>query len=227
MSMLGFDAVGRFALGQLPRAQSQILFSWFAPLSEPARTRLGLAAAKQQFAALAPTPPLVSFSWFEPLAEPVRVRPRSPAALYPNFFWQPAPSPFVATGWFEALSEPARTLPGLRPSQQQFLAYQSNPVTVTPFAWFAPLAEPVRSLLGLKAGEQQFFAAPSQLRPTPTTTGVWLSLETPDVFLGGASVWNRITSGEMGIVPAKGPQAETGVSQTQSVLTAKMSISKV
>ena len=222
--MLGFGAVGRFALGQLPTAQSQVLFSWFAPLSEPVRQKRGLLAAEQQFSALAPNP-VVSFSWFDALSEPQRQRPRSAASLYPAFFFQPAPSPFVATGWFSALSEPVRYRAGLRPAAQQFTAYISNPTTVTPFAWFAALSEPVRFLKGLAPRLQQFFTGPNQLRPTPTATGVLAAIETKDVFLGGVEEFNRVVSGEVGIIEASFTGAQIGVSKVPAITSARISIS--
>lgn len=223
--MLGFDAVGRLALGQLPRAQSQVLFSWFAPLGEPVRNRPGLVAAAQQFSALIDPFPFVSFSWFQQLSIPSKRTLPGPSPSQQLFLaFHPAPSPFVATGWFEALSEPVRFLPGLKPPQQQFLAYRDNPTTVTPFAWFAPLGEPMRFLPGLKAARQQFLAAPSQLRPNPRTSGILNALETKDTMVAGGSIWNRVTSGEIGIIENAQATAEIGVSANR-ITSARISIS--
>lgn len=57
--MLGFGALGEFALGEGPFGDQ---IAWLMPLSQPVRSRPGLAAARQQFLAapprLLPTPAL-------------------------------------------------------------------------------------------------------------------------------------------------------------------------
>lgn len=171
--MLGFDAVGRLALGQLPQATPP-LFSWFAPLSEPVRVRPGLAPAQQQFSAFNPQP-FVPFSWFEPLAEPVR------------------------------------KLPALNAAQVPFTTF--NPQPFVPHDWYVPLSEPVRKRQGLDAARQQFLAAPSRLLPNPNVTGTLSAVESGDLFTGGGREWNRVVSGETGIIEQRFTGAETGVIQ--------------
>ncbi len=218
MSMLGFDAVGRFSLGQIPTAVAPSI-GWFSALSEPPRAPRRLNAGEQQFLAFAPLP-LVSFSWFEGLAEPVRKLPRSPAAMAPAFFFQPAPSPFVATGWFEALSEPVRFRPGLPAYLQHVFSIDTSVIPLQELIeWFAALSEPVRFKSGLAAARQQFLAAPSQLRPNPTTTAVLDALETKDVFLGGAAVFNPAAAGEIGVIDTTFFAAEIGIVQTTTAGT--------
>ena len=66
-------------------------------------------------------PELISADkWFVSLSIPVRTLPRSPAALSPDYFFDPAPSPFVAYGWRQWLSEPVRLKPGIRVELQSF-----------------------------------------------------------------------------------------------------------
>ena len=230
--MLGFGATGQFAIGQVgttgTAAENITPDKWYQELSMPPRQRLGLRPGAQQFAALPDPLPFVSFSWFQELTLP-SVRTRTGL--------RPGAQQFVAADmavipvsrmvpWFVPLSEPVRTRTGLRPAAQQFAAADTTVIPIgrmTP--WFVPLAEPVRKRPGLDAARQQFLAAPSQLRPNPTVSGIWASLETKDTFLAGAQAWNRINSAEMGIIVNNAPLAEMGVSQTQGGLTAKMSIS--
>src|SRR5882724_327241 len=124
--MFGFGATGQFAIGEVDTgvaAGAEFIGpdKYMQRLSEPVRFLPAVRASAQQALAFNPNP-VVSFSWFEPLSEPVRQRPRSPAALYPSFFFQPEPSPFVATGWFVPLSKPVRTQPALARALQQFFA---------------------------------------------------------------------------------------------------------
>jgi len=253
--LLGADALGRLVLGQIsvgtPTAIVPVISD---PVIEqpPLRGRRDQGyrialAASGEFRVILPIIPFQP-SWFEGLSEPVRAKPRSPAALSPYAFWQPAPSPFVATGWYANLSEPVRVRRRLREALQQFAAYQANPTTVTPFAWyanlstpvrikpalktslqqffatdpsviplgrliswFASLSDPVRIKLGLKASLQQFLAAPPRLLPTPTLFGILDALETKDIFLAGASVFNPAASAEIGIVDTSFPDAGIGI----------------
>jgi hypothetical protein len=214
--MLGFGATGQFAIGQVDTTTAGSEFigpdKYMQALAEPVRFRRGLGAPAQAFVAFNPLP-VVSFAWFEALAEPVRKPPRSPAAMAPVHFWQPAPSPFVATGWFAPLSEPVRKRPALPAGHKQFFAGDTTviPLQTGLLPWFAPLSEPVRTRPGLAARLQQFLAAPSQLRPTPTTTGVLNALETKDVFQGGLRAWDRVVSGEVGVMEFSRPTAEIGI----------------
>lgn len=175
--MLGFGALGQFPLGGgLPGgAVSVTTIGWFVPLAEPVRFRRTPSAdlaVSNQTLAFNPQP-FVSFGSFELFADPVRALPRSPAALAPFQFWQPAPSPFVATGWFEWLSEPVRFRSELKPSLQTFLVYQANPITVIPFAWFEWLSEPVRSKPGLRHELQHVLGL--QPAPSPFVATGWFS----------------------------------------------------
>jgi hypothetical protein len=228
--MPGFGSIGQLAIGQVTIVTAEFFpDKWMQPLSEPVRLRPGLRAGQQQAHFFDPVP-VVSFSWFEALSEPVRSPPRSPAALYPNFFMQPAPSPFVASGWFMPLSEPVRFRPGLKAALQQFFTTDPTviPLTHGLIPWFAPLNEPVRKLPGLDAARQQFLAAPSQLRPTPTTTAVLDALETKDVFLGGIAIFNPPASAEIGVVDTTFFAAEIGLIQTTpggSIASVQISIS--
>jgi hypothetical protein len=147
--------------------------------------------------------------WYQALSQPARSLPRSPAATAQFSIAPPFP-PVVPFSWFAPLSEPpVKTLQGLRPSQQQFAAF--NPLPRVSFSWFAPLSEPPRKLPPLDAAKHQFLAAPSRLLPTPTTFGTLAAIETKDTFLGGARAWNRIVSGEIGIVAPAAPTAQIAV----------------
>jgi hypothetical protein len=144
------------------------------------------------------------------LSEPPRAPPRNPAALAP-LVAAPDPLPRVSFGWFEPLPEPiVKTLPGLKPGEQQFIVWQPAPSPFVATGWFTPLNEPVRFLPGLKPGEQQDLAAPTQLRPTPTSFVILNATETRDSFLGALMEWARVTSGEVGVIVNFTPTAEIG-----------------
>jgi hypothetical protein len=115
--MPGFGAIGQYAIGEAQQI-TVTPTGWYAPLSEPVRQRPAIHPSRVQFFAFDPVP-VVPFSWFEALSEPQRQKPRSPAALSPAFFMNPAPSPFVPTGWYMPLSEPQRQKPALLTARQQ------------------------------------------------------------------------------------------------------------
>lgn len=230
MSMPGLDAVGRPVVGQISNFVTAIVpvissHDQAEPQLRGTRDRRYriVQAASGEFRSVFFSIPFQP-SWFEALSEPVRKKPRSPAALSPFAFWQPAPSPFVATGWYANLSTPVRIKPGLKASLQPFFTTDTNVIPVsTLMTWFDNLSDPVRIKPGLKASLQDFLAAPSRLLPTPTIFGVLNALETKDTFLAGARVFNRPTSGELG-VQAHNVAGELGVSIQPAAISARMSI---
>lgn len=162
--------------------------------------------------------------WFKPLSEPVRF----PAALKPaqQQFTAYVPNPTTVTpfAWFAGLSEPQRFKPGLAPSAQQFFAGDTAVIPVSRLTpWFVPLSEPLHKLPGLDAARQQFLAAPSQLRPNPTTFATLSATEQKDTMLAGVRIFNRVLSGEIGVIEARGPVGETGITIPQ-VTRASVSI---
>lgn len=160
-------------------------------------------------------PPPLPGSWFVPLSEPVRVKPGLHASLQQTIAFNPVP--VVSFGWFESLSEPVRLKPRLREGAQQALALHPNPVVS--FGWMENLSEPVRLKPGLRASLQQAYTSPPQLRPNPATSGILNALETPDVFLAGATVWNAIQAGEIGVIELK-PKDEVSISMTTTTTAA-------
>lgn len=211
--MLGLAPIGLLIEGVLFGGQTAISIGWFVPLSEPVRFKPALPVGEQQFLAWQPAPsPFVATGWFEALSEPVRKKPGLTAAAQPFAAWQPAPSPFVATGWFEALSEPVRQRPRSPATLFPSFFFQPSPSPFAPTGWYMPLSEPVRFKSGLNAARQQFLASPSRLLPTPTITGIFNVLETKDTLLSGGSFWNRVISGEIGVLGPAMPSAQIGVS---------------
>lgn len=78
MSLLGFDALGRLALGQLPQAQAPLPFGkWEQPLVLT-KSAASLAAISKGFVA----PPKVTTSVFSTFSQPMAVRP--PQATQPT-----------------------------------------------------------------------------------------------------------------------------------------------
>lgn len=192
--------------------QPFVSFGWFAELSKPqSLTKRGLLPGQQQFLALQPAPsPFVATGWFSPLSEPVRLKPGLRSSLQQSFTFNALP--FVSFGWFGALSEPVRLKPGLKASLQQFFTTDTTVIPTSKLIqWFAALSEPVRFKPGLRAPLQQFMAWPPQLRPTATTTAVLDATETKDTFLGAAQSWNRVISGEIGVIEKSFTGAEIGV----------------
>lgn len=212
--MLGHGATGQFAIGQVSAgATAEIITSdkWFAALSEPVRFKQGLGAAQQQFIALPGPFPFVPFAWFQELSKPaVLTKPGLRPSQQQFFTFNPLPR--VSFGWFAPLSEPVRKKPGLPPALQRFFTTDTSVIPLTRLMqWFAALSEPVRFRLGLAPRLQQFLAAPTQLRPNPTITATLSAQETKDVFLAGASTFNRATSAEIGVVDTGFPAAEIGI----------------
>lgn len=147
-----------------------------------------------------------SIAWLRPLGDIGRRRP-SVAARSQFLAYQADPLTVTPFGWYAPLSEPNKARLTIR--ERQSVAYQANPLTVTPFAWFAWLSQPTPPR---RIVPQQSYAGPAQLRPTPTSFAVLNALETPDVFLGGGTVWSAIQSGEIGVNFVTAPAGEVGLS---------------
>lgn len=212
--MLGLGAIGQFAIGEqtLATSQAEIITvdKWFQPLSEPPRFRRGLRASLQQFAAPSPQP-FVPFFWFEALSEPA-VKNRRGLKASQQQFLAFDPQPFVSFGWFGQLTEPSRKKRGLPAALQQSFATDPTVIPISRMMpWFVPLSEPPRFKPGLRAALQQALAWPPRVLPPPTVTATMSANETPDSFLGGASFWNRIISGEVGVIEYSFTGGEIGI----------------
>jgi len=226
--VLGLGATGQFAIGEVDTgaaAGAEFIGpdKYMQRLSEPVRFLPAVRASAQQALAFNPQP-VVSFSWFAPLSEPVRQRPRSPAALYPSFFYQPAPSPFVATGWFTPLSEPVRSKPALRTALQSFIAYVPNPATVTPFAWFRPLSEPVRIKPALARALQPFFATDPSVIPLQKLMTWFAPLSEPVRIKPGLRAWlQQFFTGPPRLLPTPTVTGTLSARETKDVFLAGVS----
>jgi hypothetical protein len=191
-----------FAFSPLP----VVSFGWMQELSKPrSLEKRGLAAARQQFAAYQANPTTVTpFAWFAPLTEPVRIKRALKTGLQQAFAYQANPTTVTPFAWFAPLSLPVRVKPGLKPGLQQFYTADTAAIPVSRLVqWMTPFGLPVWPKKGLRKELQPVLAWPPQLRPTPATSGVMNALETPDVFLGGATVWNAVQSGEIGVIEKK------------------------
>lgn len=148
--MLGFGAIGQFAIGQQNTAGGAEVITvdkWFQPLSEPVRFKRGLAPKYQQTIALHPLP-IVNISWFSGLSEPVRQK-IGLHARYQQFSTVQNIKPIVPFGWFAPLSEPVRKKPRLPESEQPYLSIDLLPTVL--MDWFSSLSEPKRFKQGLRA----------------------------------------------------------------------------
>ena len=224
--LLGVEtsAMPVFAMLPLP----VVSFSWFAPMSEPTRKLPRSPAVLAPFFSFQPAPsPCVATGWFEPLSEPVRFLPGLKPAATPYFAYQDEPVTVTPFSWFSLLSEPVRKLPRLNAAQQQFFASDPTVIPVTTFlsGWFTALGEPVRYKIGLAPPLQQFYAAPSRLLPNADLIGILNAIETKDVFLAGAAIFNRPVDGELGVQNMDRSPAELSLSGQPATITARMSIS--
>jgi hypothetical protein len=171
--MLGFDALGVLALGQIPSGISGAAVyedSWHLPFStDRDRRRPPFSASIQQFASFvefAPFNELVSADrWFVVLSEPTRLK-RTLATSSQQFAAFVEASPFAETisadRWAQPLSEPSRSRKPMHIGAQQFASF----VQFAPFServsadkWFVPFSEPTRFKqirISLHTGAQQF-----------------------------------------------------------------------
>src|ERR1043166_3921469 len=92
--MLGFDSIGRLALGQLPSQASVapvFVDAWNKQWAEPVRVPPRLHAANNPaffWSESAQFPETVTESrWHQPWSEPVRVKPRLITGAQKDFFW--------------------------------------------------------------------------------------------------------------------------------------------
>lgn len=170
--MLGFDALGRLALGQLPGATAGATIfegSWHQPFNtDVVRQRTPYSAARQQFAAFVEASPFKEqwtperFSYVA-LSEPSRSRKpmHEGAQQFAAFVQFRFPELVSADRWFVPFSEPVRFRRFLPTSEQPFTLIVEEPPffeSVTADRWSPSLSEPVRFRRALPASEQQFAA---------------------------------------------------------------------
>jgi hypothetical protein len=190
--MLGFDALGRLALGQVPSGGGAAIFpgSWYVNLSEPiVKQNIRLGTANQPFLFFHPNP-VVSFGWFESLIDPVKVPLRLRTGLNQDFILNPLPR--VSFGWFGELSKPQKLFLTWLPTadQQTFTTDPTlfpNPARFLE-GWFNWYSEPVRFKLGLSVTLQQTLAYHPRILPKPNITATMSAFEGVDVFLGAINV---------------------------------------
>ena len=170
--MLGFGAVGQFAVGDVggqPSFLSQ-------PLSEPRNpTNFRKAAialiASGLFAPVVPSPAPVQFpsGWSQPPAQIRQVQYQAYAGVVAL-----EGERVYADKWFNPLSEPVRLKLGLRAGLQRYLvAPNANPIVS--FSWYENLSDPVRIKRWLAVANQQFFTTSpfSLTQPETVTESRW------------------------------------------------------
>jgi hypothetical protein len=169
--MLGFDALGRLALGQLPGATAAATIfedSWHQPFNTDfVRRRPPYSAARQQFASYVEFAPFaeqwteerfsyVSLSQPSQRRNPMHTGSQQFSALVE---FAPFPEKVSADRWFVPFSEPVRFIRALPVSEQPFTLIVEEPPffeSVTADRWAPNLSEPVRFRRALPANEQQF-----------------------------------------------------------------------
>jgi hypothetical protein len=197
----GLRAPQQAAFFMEPAPSPFVATGWFMPLSEPVRSLPRSPAAMAPFFFYAPNQTTITpFAWYANLSEPVRARPALKTGENPFFFFDPIP--LVSFSWFDALAEPVRKLRGLDPPRQQFFTTDTQPIPLTTglIPWYANLSEPVRYLPALPVALKQPFAGPDRLLPNPNLTAILNALETKDTFIGSVRIFNRVASGEIGVI---------------------------
>ena len=183
MSLLGFDAVGRLALGQLPR-QSAAIVPVISDVTQEQPQLRGTLDRRRRVALIASgevrtiIPVIPSYGWYAPLSIPT-TRPKLPARHQQvAAFW---PFPAINIGWFSPLSIPQKLQKkGMEPRLQQPLALVVPlPGTATLLqGWYNWYSEPVRFKKGIKATLQQTLAYPPRTLPNPNVTATLSAIET-------------------------------------------------
>lgn len=101
--MLGFGALGEFALGEGP---SPAAFVPGGAISIPAQGARGLPPSAHPSFFYQPLTPDIKIDWFVALSEPYLVPKRLPPAYNPAFFYHP--TPIIQISWVQPPSEPQR-----------------------------------------------------------------------------------------------------------------------
>lgn len=212
--MLGFDAEGRLAVGQLP-------FSTAAgePIEpvvwQPSRRVSKRAVIACMVSGMVAGPLNLTFptvdKYLIPFSEPIRLslKKETHPSRAPFSAFVPGAVSVVEASWYAPLSEPVRLKPGLGAYLQDYQALEV-PVVTPAFLimpWFSWLSEPVRLPEGLKAWLQRDFFAPPRLLPTPTITATmawtevnndqWEIVYTNDASGGGAAVSAKVSITEV------------------------------
>lgn len=145
MSLLGFDAIGRYALAQTPPPGKAIANedTWHQPFATDIVRRLPpYHAARQQFAAFVKASPFLQVvsadRWFVPFSEPTRFKtarqPMHTGAQQFAAFVKALPFLQVVSAdrWFVPFSEPTRFRPALKTANQLFAFREEVPLSLTP-----------------------------------------------------------------------------------------------
>ncbi len=133
-----------------------VSFSYYNPLSEPKRERLGLRAALQQTTQTIDNDPVVTFSYFNNLSDPVR-RIGFKTHLQPDYI-NPAyaPQPLLDYfGFYAWWSEPQRQKIGLKTHLQSTTTFDPDIEFPISYGYYNPFSEPVRQKIGIRAALQQ------------------------------------------------------------------------
>jgi hypothetical protein len=180
--------------------------AWFAPWQDPVRTPPRTVWFDPSTRSLNPVVPFSYYNW---LSEPVRTPPRLFAGNQPVLGF--APNPVVPFSYYNWLSEPVRFKPVV--VWQQFTSLPTPFITPAPLSfqgWYSWLSEPVRLPVGLKAYLQSTTAMPVRLIAA-FTSGNMHAVEIGDVFSAGGVTFNRVVSGEVGIIQKPTQSGEAGI----------------
>lgn len=169
MSLLGFDALGRQALGQITNPPSGLVNVPYPITPEPVRSNQGKGYRIAMAASGGVIPPLLItplIQWFAPLSEP-SVKAKIGLKIGSQPFLSFQPTPIINITWFDWLSEPVRKKPGLTATVQPFFSLQPTPIIN--IGWFNWFSEPVRKRPGLLPTVQPFL----QEDPLPFVSFGW------------------------------------------------------
>lgn len=149
--MLGFGALGEFALGEGPSPSATIPGGL---TNTPPQGRPGVAPHLHSAFFYQPFTPNIQIGWFMGLDQPYLVPKRLQPAYNPEFFFHP--HPIIDISWFEALSEPQRFPPRLLTAAEPYYSAEPEPEG-DELAFFQPLSEPKRFPKRLEAANNPAF----------------------------------------------------------------------
>lgn len=161
--MLGFGALGEFALGEGPTPKTFLAGSqWAAPVK---RTGLAVAIVAGSFTGFVPPPPAQAKGQFTQFAQPAAKKPQLASWHFT------APAPQAQTAIFSAFSQPFAPRIML-PDEQPSVLFEVLPPVLPPFTGFASFDIPLQAKVNIAIHVGRWWG-PITL-PVDTHDGVWI-----------------------------------------------------
>lgn len=212
--MLGFNQLGRTALGELPQfGEQEVVLSWYANWQPKllGKSYRAVLAAPSLAIGLVPQSEVISpDKWFQMLSEPVRFRAFK-ASLQQAYIGWANPEVSFSWAWIEQPG-PVRLKPGLRAPYHPYEAIDPSwiPRAEAYMAWYDWFSDPVRLPVGLKAWRQPYYFGPERTLPPADIFVTLDAIEVnDDVFSGALQVYNTVFRASVSIkeIPYQGDAA--------------------